>query len=99
MRNASLGVSGLPPFTAGDAIDEEEEDVEDEDRDGVGCGCRCGRLDGHLALELCLLGVCSVQSARLVRGSTCELVIEVLGSKDGHFNKQFARDRVHFPVI
>ena len=56
--------------------------------------------EGHLTLELCPLGVCSVRSARLVRGSTCELVIEVLGSKDGHFNeKQFTRDRAHLRVI
>lgn len=56
--------------------------------------------EGHLALELGLLGVCSVRSARLVRGSACELVIEVLGSKDGHFNeKQFARDRARLCII
>jgi hypothetical protein len=56
--------------------------------------------EGRLALELGLLSVCSVRSARLVRGSACELVIEVLGSKDGHFNeKQFARDRARLCII
>jgi hypothetical protein len=39
--------------------------------------------EGHLTLELCLLGVCSVQSARLVRGPTykkCPVwVVEQIG--------------------
>lgn len=56
--------------------------------------------EGRLALELGLLGVCSVRSARFVRGSACELVIEVLGSKDGYFNeKQFSRDRARLCII
>jgi len=56
--------------------------------------------EGRLALELGLLGVCAVRSAWFVRGSTCELVFEVLGSKDGHFNeKQFARDRARLCII
>lgn len=56
--------------------------------------------EGRLALELGLLGVCSVRSARLVRGSACELVIEVLGSEDGYFNeKQLSRDRARLCII
>jgi hypothetical protein len=56
--------------------------------------------EGHLALKLVLFGVCSVRSARFVRGSACELVVEVLGSEDGYFNeKQFARDRARLCII
>ena len=56
--------------------------------------------EGRLALELGLLGVRSVRSARFVRGSARELVVEVLGSEDGHLDeKQFARDRARLCII
>ena len=56
--------------------------------------------EGHLALELGLLGVCFVRGARLVRGSACELVLEVLGPEDGHFDEeQFARDRARLGIV
>ena len=56
--------------------------------------------EGHLALELGLLCVRPVCGARLVRGSACELVVEVLWPEDGHFDEeQFARDRARLRIV
>jgi hypothetical protein len=99
VRTASLGVSDFAPSTVGDIVDDVVEDVEGWGRHrGRTIGLLEVSREGRLALELGLLGVCSVRSARLVRGPACELVIKVLGSKIDSLTRRNSREIVRVSV-
>jgi hypothetical protein len=103
MRNASLGVSSFapspPPAVTCDVVDEEDDDGSGEWSGGRLASTKC-RARVHLTPELGLLGMCSVRGARLVQGSACKLVFEVLGYEDGHLNEEkITRDRARLCIV